>query len=223
MQHPNEKVARASHSVFVAFISSGKDSEHDDRLALKEQLVFYYIQRSLEAYPGITPFEGLASGVAALVRYLPAGSPAIFYCIHSLVEKANDLYSKALKQDAALWKNWEGSSEPCKKVLDLILRLIALVDIQVFPYLLKQLAEFVVQLPKQGQSVLLDEMYTQVAESDDVTRKPVLVSWLQSLSYLCSQKETNSVEKRTNARSHDEVALLTGVGSLGLHKTSARL
>lgn len=47
MGHPNGKVARASHSMFVAFMSSGKDSE-DERVLLKEQLVFYYMQRSLE-------------------------------------------------------------------------------------------------------------------------------------------------------------------------------
>ena len=85
----------------------------------------------MQAYPGVTPFEGLAAGVAALVRHLPAGSPAIFYCIHGLVEKANDLCSRALKEDATMWKSWEGNSESCKKVLDLLLRLIALVDIQV--------------------------------------------------------------------------------------------
>ncbi|ONK54915.1 uncharacterized protein A4U43_UnF9740 [Asparagus officinalis] len=217
MHHPNEKVARSSHSVFVAFVSSGKDCEQDDRLALKEKLVFYYVQRSLEAYPGITPFEGLASGVAALVRHLPAGSPAIFFCIHSLVEKATDLCSKALNQDSNLWKRWEGNTEPCKKVLDLLLRLIALVDIQVLPYLLKQLAEFVVQLPKEGQNVLLDEMHAQVAESDDVTRKPVLVSWLQSLSYLCSQKKPTSLRKGDEAKSHDFD------GTLQLNQTSSRL
>lgn len=44
MVHPNEKVAQASHSMFVGFISSGKD---DERISLKEQLAFYYIQRSL--------------------------------------------------------------------------------------------------------------------------------------------------------------------------------
>lgn len=222
MRHPNQKVARASHSVFVAFVSSGKDSEQDDRMALKEQLVFYYIQRSLEAYPGVTPFEGLASGVAALVRYLPAGSPPIFYCIHSLVEKATVLCSTALDQDETMWKTWEGNSEPCKKVLDLLLRLVALVDIQVLPYLLKQMAEFVVQLPKQGQNVLLDEMYTQVAESDDVTRKPVLVSWLQSLSYLCSQKKTNYV-KDGDTRLDAAASLSASNGSLELNRTSARL
>ncbi|PKU73116.1 hypothetical protein MA16_Dca016183 [Dendrobium catenatum] len=130
LQHPNEKVARASHSVFVALMSSGKDSEKDERLDLKEKLVFYYTQRSLEAYPGITPFEGLASGVAALVRHLPAGSPAVFYCINCLTEKALDLCKEYINEDADVWRTWEGSLETCKKVLDLLMRLIYLVDIQ---------------------------------------------------------------------------------------------
>lgn len=73
----------------------------------------------------------MASGVAALVRHLPAGSPAIFYCIHSLVEKANSLCSEASTEDVDFWKNWQGESEPCKKMLDLVLRLVSLVDIQV--------------------------------------------------------------------------------------------
>lgn len=47
MGHPNGKVARASHSMFAAFISSGKDSDLGERVSLKEQLVFYYMQRSL--------------------------------------------------------------------------------------------------------------------------------------------------------------------------------
>ncbi|XP_044512439.1 uncharacterized protein LOC123230329 isoform X3 [Mangifera indica] len=54
MVHPIEKVAQASHSMFVGFISSGKD---DERISLKEQLAFYYIQRSLAGYPGATPFK----------------------------------------------------------------------------------------------------------------------------------------------------------------------
>ncbi|WOL13085.1 hypothetical protein Cni_G21854 [Canna indica] len=219
MQHPNEKVSRASHSVFVSFVSSGKDSDQDDRLDLKEQLVFYYMRRALEVYPGITSFEGMASGVAALVRHLPAGSPAILYCIHSLVEKAAELCRKAMSEDPTMWKNWEGNSGPPKKVQDLLLRLIYLVDIQVLQYFLKQLAEFIIQLPKDGQNVLLDEMYSQVAESDDVTRKPVLVSWLQSLSYLCSQKMASSRadkdEKQESSISSNE--------NINLNRINARL
>ncbi|RID55988.1 hypothetical protein BRARA_G03221 [Brassica rapa] len=38
--------------------------------------------------------------------------------------------------------------------------------------------------------MVLGELYGQVAESDDVIRKPSLVAWLQSLTYLCSNKWT---------------------------------
>ncbi|KAG8057961.1 hypothetical protein GUJ93_ZPchr0002g24954 [Zizania palustris] len=208
IQHSNEKVTRASHSVVVSFLSSGNDTDQDDRMALKEQLAFYYIKRTLEAYPGVTPFEGLASGVAALARHLPSGSPAILFCIHSLVVKAKDLCHNSKVQDKSLWRSWEGSTEPCKKILDLLLRLIFLVDIQSFPYLLKELAEFVSVLPKEGQDVLLDDMHAHVAESDDVTRKPVLVSWLQSLSYISSQA-ANSCSVQT-----DELSLNTTMARL---------
>ncbi|KAG6509218.1 hypothetical protein ZIOFF_034609 [Zingiber officinale] len=172
-----------------------KDSDQNDRNALKEQLVFYYMHRALEVYPQINSFDGLTSGVTALVRHLPAGSPSIFYCVHSLVEKASELCRGAMSEDPTMWKNWEGNSGPPKKTIDLLLHLIYLIDIQALPYLLKQLAELMIQLPKDGQNALLDEMYSQVAESDDVTRKPVLVSWLQSLSYLCSQKTSPAADK----------------------------
>ncbi|KAE8055194.1 hypothetical protein FH972_012052 [Carpinus fangiana] len=196
MGHPNGKVARSSHSMFAAFMSSGKDSDQDERVSLKEQLVFYYMQRSLSGYPGITPFEGVASGVAALVRNLPAGSPAIFYCIHSLVEKGGELCSDIFTQEVDMWKNWHGESEPCKKILDLLLRLVSLVDIQVLPDLMKLLAQLIVQLPEDGKNMVLNELYSHVAESDDVTRKPTLVSWLQSLSYLCAQSTSQSATSR---------------------------
>nr|CAD1840728.1 unnamed protein product [Ananas comosus var. bracteatus] len=52
MQHPNEKVTRASHSVLVSFLSSVNVANQDEQLALKEQLIFYYMRRALEAYPG---------------------------------------------------------------------------------------------------------------------------------------------------------------------------
>ncbi|OMP04028.1 hypothetical protein COLO4_10009 [Corchorus olitorius] len=221
MGHPNEKVAQASHSMFVAFISSGKDSD-DERVLLKEQLVFYYMQRSLEGYPGITPFEGMASGVAALVRHLPAGSPATFYCINSLVDKTNKLCSDAPTLNADEWKNWQGELEPCKKILQLLLRLISLVDIQVLPVLMKSLAQVTVQLPKAGQNMVLNELYAQVAESDDVTRKPTLVSWLQSLSYLCSQAESEVVlSKRRDSR--ESPASPGATESLKWDKINARL
>lgn len=61
---------------------------------------------------------------------------------------------------------------------------------------MKQLAQLIAQLPKDGQNMILNELYSQVAESDDVTRKPTLVSWLQSLSYLCFQETSGSAASR---------------------------
>ena len=72
-------------------------------------------------------------------------------------------------------------------------------------------------LPKEGQDVLLDDMHSHVAESDDVTRKPILVSWLQSLSYISSQSSrSESLSKVTNASS-------VASDELTLNRTMARL
>ncbi|KAL5727904.1 hypothetical protein ACHQM5_001046 [Ranunculus cassubicifolius] len=221
MGHPNGKLARASHSVFVAFMGSGKDANVEDRALLKEQLVFYYIQRALEGYPGVTPFEGLASGVVSLVRHLPAGSPTIFYCISTLAEKARSLCGEMVTQDSDMWRNWEGDSESSKKLVELLLRLLPLVDIQVLPSLMKLLAQFIVELPKDGQNMVLDEIHSLVAESDDVTRKPTLVSWLQSLSFLCSQTPNNKSTMVSRRKGADVFAESTDM--LDLNRTSARL
>lgn len=85
-------------------------------------------------YPSITPYEGLASGVVALVRHAPAGSPAIIFCTHKLVDKATSLCYEAVKENAQMWENWHEDTGPYKKIVDLLLRLILLVDIQVLLY-----------------------------------------------------------------------------------------
>lgn len=61
---------------------------------------------------------------------------------------------------------------------------------------MKLLAQLVVQLPEDAQNMVLNDLYAQVSDSDDVTRKPALVSWVQSLSYLSSQATINSAPKR---------------------------
>lgn len=72
----------------------------------------------------------MASGVAALVRYLPAGSPSIFYCINCLIEKAISFSSKVPTEPGS-WNELHDELDPIKKLLDLLLRLLSLVDIQV--------------------------------------------------------------------------------------------
>ncbi|KAK6935279.1 LOW QUALITY PROTEIN: hypothetical protein RJ641_035434 [Dillenia turbinata] len=204
--HPNAKVARASHSVFAAFISSRKDSPQDEK-----------------GCPGVTPFDGMASGVAALLRHLPAESPATFFCMNSLVEKTNGLCCEAMILDADAWKNWQQESEPCKKMLELLLRHIYLVDMQVLPNLMKLLAKLIVQLPKDGQSMVLNEIYAQAAESDDVTWKSTLVSWAQSLSYLCTQAAGAGKNAGTSAVKSGDDIIARNEDALSLDRLSARL
>ncbi|XP_057840574.2 uncharacterized protein LOC131050419 isoform X2 [Cryptomeria japonica] len=192
MQHPDKNVVQGSHSVFVAFIQAsnlGLDSSNvdkDDAISLKEQLVVYYVQTALEAYPCLTPFKALSSAVGALVRHLPAGSPAVLYCINGLVEKLNSLYNSHFVSSMNQGAEVEGETEALKNLQALLLNLILLVDIQVLPDLLKLLAQLIGGLPKNAQNVALGDAHDLVACSDDVTRKPILVPWLQSLAFICS-------------------------------------
>lgn len=93
---------------------------------------------------------------------------------------------------------------------------------QVLPDLMKLLAQLIVQLPGDGKNMVLNELYSQVAESDDVTRKPTLVSWLQSLSYLCAQSTSQSA----TSRGVEKDVNMTSAGSadsLSLSRPNARL
>lgn len=93
---------------------------------------------------------------------------------------------------------------------------------QVLPNLLKLLAQLIVQLPKDGQNMVLNEIYSQVAESDDVTRKPTLVSWVQSLSYLCAQATSGSAYSKS-LESEENSASALSMGPLSWNRISARL
>lgn len=78
---------------------------------------------------------------------------------------------------------------------------------QVLPEMMKLLAQLIIQLPKDGQNMVLNELYALVAESDDVIRKPTLVSWLQSLSFLCSQATAANETCTDEQRSENSLSL----------------
>lgn len=84
-------------------------------------------------------------------------------------------------------------------------RCIAVIS-QVLPDLMKQLAQTIIQLPRDSRTLILNELFSQVAESDDVIRKPVLVSWLQSLSYICSQDTGKTLPSMRPRSSKDSVS-----------------
>lgn len=71
--------------------------------------------------------------------------------------------------------------------------------------------------------MILNDLYARVAESDDVIRKPILVSWLQSLSYLCSQAQATSRGAADGAEHGGIAALSINTGDLGFDKINAKL
>lgn len=87
---------------------------------------------------------------------------------------------------------------------------------------MKLLAQLITKLPQDAQNMVLNELYSQVAKSDDVIRKPTLVSWLQSLSYLCtkaSQKNASS-SKSTN---EDNLTLARSADPLNWMRLTSQL
>ncbi|KAG6554863.1 hypothetical protein Mapa_003446 [Marchantia paleacea] len=182
--------------------SENAGSEIKPYLALREQLVVYYAQRALELYPEFTPFKGLVSGFGAISRHFPSGSPAVVYCLSRLAERTGDLYKtdKHLKtQDFAppTKSRVNGSDQSRRVSVDemgtaeklqvLLLHLILVVDLQVLPELLKLVASLILNLPLHQGTAALDEVYDVIASSDDYTRKPAVVPWLQSLSFHLSK------------------------------------
>ena len=72
---------------------------------------------------------------------------------------------------------------------------------------MKLLAQLINKLPQDAQNMVLNELHSQVAESDDVIRKPILVSWLQSLSYLCTKAlQENGASKKSPSEDHFTLA-----------------
>eukprot|EP00850_Spirogloea_muscicola_P014417 SM000103S09509 [mRNA] locus=s103:409114:412114:+ [translate_table: standard] len=109
LQYPVEDIALSAHNLFSTYLrvpdvegseSSlaryGNISEHSELTgSIREDLSLCYIQRALEACPGITPFLGLVSGVGAICRDLPPISPVIPLSFRLVAEKAARMWDEA--------------------------------------------------------------------------------------------------------------------------------
>lgn len=189
MKHPTQILVQASHSLLVAFLSTNAgDSEisfESDRDSIKEQLAVRFIERTFEEFPVVSHYDAFVTGVGAIARQLPAGSTATMCCITSLARRASELFSYASREES-LDKGPENKLETGKKLQTLLLHLILIVDIQVLSHLLQEVARLILGLPGPHRMAALEEAFDTLAGSDDLTRKHILVPWLQSLSYLCS-------------------------------------
>ena len=62
----------------------------------------FYMQRSMENYPGGTALKSLTTGLDAIVRTLPPGSPAKLYCVKHVCERTLQLVAKGSAHEEGL-------------------------------------------------------------------------------------------------------------------------
>ncbi|KAG0577771.1 hypothetical protein KC19_5G180500 [Ceratodon purpureus] len=220
LQHPTEVVVNAAHALFAYFLGLESSEPSSDRVDvfglepaqvnLREKLSIYYVTRALETFPGVTPFDALVYGVAAVSKNLPPGSPATLHCINLLVQKASTL--KPMSSGVGRQKIGGAEEElddlgDAEKLQLLLLHLIRRVDLQVLPELLRQTAQLILGLPPQARTAALQNAFEVVAGSSDYMRKPIVIPWLQSVAYLATHPTA------LTASSKNESATLQGEGS----------
>lgn len=249
MKHPNQALVQASHSVLVSFLSSKpKDSkgyfESDrdpregykrcrerERDPIKEQLAVRFIERTFEERPILSHYDSFVMGVGAIARQLPAGSTAMKGCITSLSRRASACFRLASSGESND-TGQENNLETGKKLQTLLLHLILIVDVQVLPHLLQEVARLMLGQMDPHRLYALEEAFDILAGSEDLTRKHILVPWLQSLSYLCSNldeprrspstKSSKRQKKRRSRKGYDnEVDGGHGEGAVAFNPSSA--
>lgn len=166
-----------------------------------EQLAPFYVRRSLDNYPGGTPLQMFVTGMDALVRTLPAGSPAASLCFRRIARRASELARAGSQEEAA------------GGLVHLLAHLLLVVDLQVSPQApvsasdwacrrrasiawmaggecsalqalddgCKVLAQTLSEWPALLRADLVEDIGRIVASSDDYARKVLLVRWYQGL------------------------------------------
>ena len=89
-----------------------------------------------QTFPGVTPFDALVYGVAAVSKNLPPGSPATLHCIDLLVQRAYTLKPMSAGVGRQKITGAEEESDglgDAEKLQLLLLHLIRRVDLQVYP------------------------------------------------------------------------------------------
>lgn len=222
MKHPTQALVQASHSLLVSFLSI--KSAEGDKDSIKEQLAVQFVKRTFEDDSALSNYEIFVTVVGAIARQLPAGSVATKQCITFLSRKASEMFSLAMRRGE------EDRLETGKKLQTLLLHLILIVDVQVLPHLLQEVARLVLGQTNPHRIRALEEAFDVLAGSDDLTRKHVLVPWLQSLSYLCSNSDeqrrsspTTSKRRKRRTRNNYNNEVGQGDGAVAFNPSSATM
>lgn len=121
---------------FLAPQQSAKSGPPQD-VSIPERAALFYVQRSLTGFPGLTSFEAFTAGVAAIVRHVPPGSPAIVLSLRRIAAAAKDLFERGVPygppEGEGNEKERKGPQEGSAggQLTRLLVHLIPIVDIQV--------------------------------------------------------------------------------------------
>lgn len=105
--------------------------------SVPERVALLYVERSLMGFPGVTSFEAFTGGVAAIVRHVPPGSPAIVLALRRIASAAKSLYERNVPYVVPEGERKEakegGQTEESAggQLTRLLVHLIPIVDIQV--------------------------------------------------------------------------------------------
>ena len=87
----------------------------------KQQLAPFYVRRALEGYPARTPLNALTTGMDALARSLPAGSPMVLLCLQRIAAHCLQMLRTGREEDL----------QPALDLVHLLGYLLLVMDVQV--------------------------------------------------------------------------------------------
>ena len=145
-----------------------------------EELVPFYTQRALEAYPLCTPITGLSAGVDAAMRELPSGSPVVLLTLQSLGKHASELLQQSAEQ--------QQNSQAGLDLMKLLAQMLLVVEHQFLPEALMIAQDAVLNGPDPALQLAACNVINEVLlTSDDYTRKVKCAQWYQQLAARCAK------------------------------------
>ncbi|BDA43549.1 hypothetical protein COCOBI_04-5610 [Coccomyxa sp. Obi] len=179
--HPHPPVASAAHQLFCAVLRY---------MDMKEEVVPYYVRRSLEGYPGRTPLAGLAAGCEAIARHLPVGSPALLLALRRLSQRVQQLLRPGSN-------NTGGTTQPGLDLINLLAHLMLVIEFGALPDGLQALEDAVLSCDADVAIEACSSIQLVLASSDDYTRKILLVRWYMQLATACSLRHESPSSGQT--------------------------
>ena len=169
----------------------------------KEQLVAFYMERALGAYPTCTPITGLSAGVDAAMRELPSGSTVVLYMFQCLAKRTSSLLQEGVSKQA--------DTQAGLDLLRLLAQMLLVVEFRYLSDALNAVQGVVLDCCSvDTQTSCCSCIYEVLTSSDDYTRKIRCAHWYQGLVSKCGATAKQNALPGTE----DLIHLLHGGGPL---------